>query len=60
MPSESGTYTWRAGGSTPWSHGISHAAYLTFLEGNGYTLSDIEQVIVGGKTSEGVYSENCT
>ncbi len=52
-----GKDAWRAGGSTPWSHGISHAAYLTFLEGNGYTLSDIEQVIVGGKTADALFDE---
>ena len=52
-----GKDAWRAGGSTPWSHGISHAAYLTFLEGNGYALSDIEQVIAGGKTADALFAE---
>lgn len=35
-------------------------SYLRFLEENGYPLSDIEQVILGNRSSEGVYSENCT
>lgn len=52
-----GKDAWRAGGSTPWSHGISHAGYLSFLEGNGYALSDIEQVIVGGKTADSLFDE---
>ena len=52
-----GKDAWRAGGSAPWSHGISHAAYLTFLEGNGYALSDIEQVIAGGKTADALFAE---
>ena len=52
-----GKDAWRAGASTPWSHGISHAAYLAFLEGNGYPLSDIEQVIVGGKTADALFDE---
>jgi len=52
-----GKDAWRAGASTPWSHGISHSAYLAFLEGNGYPLSDIEQVIVGGKTADALFDE---
>ena len=34
-------------------------SYLRFLDENGYTLSDIEQVVIGNKTSEGVYAEYC-
>jgi len=33
--------------------------YLGLLEENGYTLSDIEQVILGKQTSEGVYRQVC-
>ena len=35
-------------------------SYLRFLEENGYPLSDIEQVILGKRSSDGVFSENCT
>ena len=31
--------------------------YLAFLEANGYVLSDIEQVIVGGKNADDLYDE---
>ena len=52
---------WRSGGAnTAYRTGLSNADYLAFLEANGYVLSDIEQVIVGGRNSEGVFSENCT
>ena len=47
---------WRSGGaSTAWRTGISNADYLAFLEDNGYVLSDVEQVIVGGKKADDLY-----
>jgi ParB family chromosome partitioning protein len=36
------------------------AEYLAFLTANGYPLSAIEQVLVGQRDSEGVYSEFCS
>ena len=34
--------------------------YLHFLAANGYSLAPIEQVIIGERDSEGVYSEYCS
>ena len=48
---------WRSGGATAYRTGLSHADYLAFLESNGYVLSDIEQVIVGGKKADDLYDE---
>lgn len=33
--------------------------YLRFLEDNGYTLSDIEQVILGKRKADAVYRQVC-
>ena len=33
--------------------------YLRFLEDNGYTLSDIEQVILGKRKADAVYRQAC-
>ena len=33
--------------------------YLRFLEDNGYTLSDIEQVILGQRAADAVYRQVC-
>lgn len=49
---------WRSGGSnTADRTSLSNADYLAFLEANGYVLSDIEQVIVGGKTADTLYED---
>jgi ParB family chromosome partitioning protein len=39
---------------------VGSDAYLQFLIDSGYQPSEIEKVIVGQRTSEGVFSENCT
>jgi ParB family transcriptional regulator, chromosome partitioning protein len=49
---------WR--GSPSWGHHVGAADLLKFLTDNGYPLSDVERVMVGERTSEGVYSELCS
>jgi hypothetical protein len=49
---------WR--GSPSWGHHVGAADLLKFLADNGYPLSDVERVMVGERTSEGVYSEYCS
>jgi hypothetical protein len=39
---------------------VRASEYLAFLVANGYQLAEVERVIVGERSSEGVYSENCT
>jgi ParB family transcriptional regulator, chromosome partitioning protein len=39
---------------------VTSGDYLRFLAANGYTLSAVEEVVTGTRSSEGVFSEYCS
>jgi ParB family chromosome partitioning protein len=48
--------SWRYGGY----HGVKPVDYLKFLAANSYELAEVEQVIIGERTSEEVYEDYCS
>ena len=41
-------------------YSVGTGEYMAFLVANGYQLAEVERVIVGERTSEGVYAEVCS
>jgi ParB family chromosome partitioning protein len=50
---------WRYGAGAGYGLSVRPVDYLAFLVANGYQLAEVERVIVGDKTSEGVYLDYC-
>ncbi|MUL78833.1 ParB N-terminal domain-containing protein [Mycolicibacterium sp. CBMA 226] len=61
LEARTGKDAWRnpgiIGGTASWARNVTGGDYLKFLVSQGYTLSPVEEVITGARTSDQVYDE---
>ncbi|MUL48408.1 nuclease [Mycobacterium sp. CBMA293] len=61
LEARTGKDAWRnpgiIGGTASWARNVTGGEYLKFLVSQGYTLSPVEEVITGERTSDQVYDE---